>query len=119
MITGKVWGTTTPLFVSPIYEHHRLFIKPHMQCSFHRHPTKWNGFRVISGKLEIIVQKADYKLDDVTRLDESNCFTAVRPGEFHLFRSLDEPVICDETYFLVPWIGEDIERRSVGGQAEA
>jgi mannose-6-phosphate isomerase-like protein (cupin superfamily) len=117
-IVGKVWGTTEVLEKTPLFELHRLFIKPHFQCSFHQHRVKTNGFYVVSGKLEIGVQKNDYKLDDVTLVLPGK-FTAVQPTEFHFFRTLDESCECLEAYYLVPWIGEDIERRSVGGPAEA
>jgi mannose-6-phosphate isomerase-like protein (cupin superfamily) len=112
--SGKIWGETFPLFCNIFVEFSRVFIKPHHHCSLHRHKHKSNLFYVISGKLVIEVHKNDYELVDVTTLEPGDLCT-VKPGEFHVFRSLDEPVEALELYYPEPLSPDDIERRNCGG----
>ena len=57
MKSGKVWGQTEELLVTPLIEIHRIHIKPGMVCSMHKHEYKWNLFYVVSGELAIDVEK--------------------------------------------------------------
>ncbi len=112
MITGKVWGTTEALLKTPLFELHRLCVKPNSRCSIHRHKFKWNGFFVQAGHLTIEVERPDGLVDRTTL--SSGDFTTVRPGEYHRFVSRDGPVHLLEIYYLEP-LSEDIDRRDVGG----
>jgi mannose-6-phosphate isomerase-like protein (cupin superfamily) len=112
-LTGKVWGSTSPLIVTPLFEAHRLSIRPGMRCSVHAHQRKWNAFVVLSGRLFIDVVKNDYPLTDTTELAQGD-MTTVRPGEFHSFRTGDEA--CEAIEFYYPEaLSEDIVRRDHGG----
>lgn len=113
MIKGKVWGQTKLLINTPLVEVHELAILPNRECSLHCHQFKWNAFYVFSGKLQIVVEKNDYKLTDVTTLSVGG-FTTVKPGEYHKFVSLDDYVVALEIYYPEP-LREDIIRKSVGG----
>jgi mannose-6-phosphate isomerase-like protein (cupin superfamily) len=108
---GKVWGETEPLLQTPFVEVHRIFIKAGGQCSFHAHKHKWNMFYVITGRLDIHVQKNNYALTDVTRLF-ANQFTTVSPTEKHFFEAITD-VEALEIYYPEP-LSEDILRESVG-----
>ena len=43
----KIWGTTQSLIRSPMFELHRLIIKPMHRCSLHVHQCKSTAFYVI------------------------------------------------------------------------
>jgi mannose-6-phosphate isomerase-like protein (cupin superfamily) len=111
--SGKVWGDTELLLQTPLVELSRIHIEPKSYCSLHRHHYKWNAFYIIAGSLEIVCHKNDYDLVDTTRLGPGDLCT-MRPGEFHFFRSLDEPVVALELYYPAS-LSEDIERRNCGG----
>lgn len=113
MITGKVWGTTEVVLATPLFELHKLTVKPNMQCSLHVHRRKWNAFVVVSGRLFIDVVKNDYALTDVTELGPQQV-TTVRPGEHHRFRTGAEPCEAFEMYY-VDALSEDIDRKDHGG----
>lgn len=115
MISGKVWGRTEELLVTPLIEVHRIHINKEMVCSMHKHEFKWNMFYVVSGELAIEVQKNDYDLLDTTVIGPGQ-WTSVRPNEFHRFRSITD---CEalEIYYLEP-LTADIIRRNVGGALE-
>jgi mannose-6-phosphate isomerase-like protein (cupin superfamily) len=113
---GKVWGNTSPLLVTPMIELHRINIEPNAFCSMHKHQFKYNMFYVISGNLEIHVEKSEYSLTDVTKLGPGE-FTTVKPNELHMFKTRDDPVLALEIYYLET-IGEDIVRSTVGGIVE-
>lgn len=112
-IAGKVWGTTQLIFANGAVELHRIEVKPNMRCSMHKHEYKFNGFFVESGELDIIVDKKDYPLVDVTSL-KAGQFTTVKPGEFHQFRSGNEPVVAYELYYA-HFDHNDIVRKDHGG----
>lgn len=112
-IQGKVWGTTELIFKNPVLEFHRINVKAGYKCSLHKHEHKWNGFYVVSGTLEIHVQKNDYALTDVTVLKAGD-FTTVKPGEYHQF-------VCtaDCHAFELYWpelLSTDIKRKDHGGK---
>lgn len=112
-LIGKVWGTTEVLIKTPLFEAHRLKIRRGTQCSLHMHRAKWNAFFVLSGVLQIEVQKNDYDLVDVTELRAGEA-TTVRPGEYHRFIAGKSPVIAIEVYYP-DHLSEDIVRKNVGG----
>lgn len=112
MIHGKKWGTTEVVLASPLFEIHRLRIKPYATCSFHQHRYKWNSFLVTKGELFIDVEKNDYKLTDVTHLCPDD-FTTVKPTEWHRFRTERSACTAYEMYYCEP-LSADIIRRSVG-----
>jgi mannose-6-phosphate isomerase-like protein (cupin superfamily) len=114
--TGKVWGLTEIVLASPMFEMHRLSIKPKHRCSLHKHNRKWNAFLVISGRLYIDVVKNNYPLTDTTELGPGQV-TTVPPGEHHMFRTGDEECEAFEFYYTDP-LSEDIERRDHGGPIE-
>ncbi len=116
MILGKVWGSTECLLDTPMISIHRLFIKPGQKCSEHCHQYKNNGFYVRTGVLFIKVQKKDYPLTDVTRLEPGE-FTSVKPGEFHWFETGIDRVEAIELYYPEV-LSEDIVRRNCGGPVE-
>jgi mannose-6-phosphate isomerase-like protein (cupin superfamily) len=103
-----VWLST------PFAEVHRLTILPNVQCSMHMHQHKWNSFHVISGRLIIEVEKSDYPLTDKTELGPGES-TTVKPGEYHRFRTGDEPCEAIECYYPAA-LSEDIKRRDCGGE---
>ena len=111
MLQGKVWGNTVEIFNRNNVEIHRIEVEPGGFCSKHRHNSKFNGFYVESGELDITVWKGDYDLIDKTTL-KSGDYTVVSPGEFHQFRAVGE-VVAYEIYWVT--LGKDIERDSVGG----
>lgn len=109
----KVWGTTTPLIVSPMFEMHRLAIKPWHVCSIHKHQFKHNAFFVNQGTLYIDVWVDHTGKAEHTKLEAGAHFT-VRPGVRHRFRT--GSVACDalEMYYTEP-LSEDIQRENEGG----
>ncbi|MEX0852091.1 MAG: hypothetical protein WD036_02240 [Bauldia sp.] len=114
MKSGKVWGTTEPLLVTPLVQVHRLSILPYSRCSLHVHRFKWNAFFVWSGKLIIEVHREDYDLVDITELSPGELAT-VRPGEYHRFASDTDPVEAIEVYYTEA-LSEDIVRKDVGSR---
>jgi len=115
MLTGKVWGSTRTLLCTPLFHQEWMEIKPLHRCSWHVHRQKWNSFVVISGRLLIDVRKK-YGLVDTTTLHEGE-FTSVPPGEWHRFRTGEEPCVAIEQYYLAE-LSEDIEREDAGGPVE-
>lgn len=116
MIIGKIWGTTECILETPLFEMHKLVIKPQHRCSLHVHRRKWNAFLVTSGKLYIDVVQNDYPLTDSTELLPGDV-TSVAPGKFHMFRTGAEPCEAWELYYADA-LSEDIERRDHGGAVE-
>jgi quercetin dioxygenase-like cupin family protein len=112
-VQGKVWGFTSTLFEKNNVEVHRICCKDQSYCSKHRHNFKYNMFFIEKGSLEIHVWKNDYDLMDITVLNEhDSCI--VKPGEYHLFKSLEEGTIAFEVYW-VEIDSDDIIRDNVGG----
>ena len=111
----KVWGTTEPLIVTPMFEMHRLAIKPEHRCSFHVHRFKHNAFYIIDGKLFIDYMRADFEPYKSITLWPGDTWT-VRPGVHHQFRTGIPPCAALEMYYTEP-LSEDIIRRNVGGPA--
>lgn len=110
-VSGKVWGSTTPVLITPFIEIHRLVIKPWSRCSMHKHNRKWNAFITIDGELYIDVEKS-YGLTDTTVLHCGEICT-VSPGEYHQFRTGAKICEAFEIYYS-DVLSEDIERRNQG-----
>jgi mannose-6-phosphate isomerase-like protein (cupin superfamily) len=115
MMTEKIWGTTEALKMTPMFELHRLVIKPMMQCSLHIHQFKHNSFYILDGKLYIDECESDFKPINVTLLRAGDHFS-VGPSIHHRFRTSDLPCTALEMYYTEP-LSEDIIRRNVGGPA--
>jgi mannose-6-phosphate isomerase-like protein (cupin superfamily) len=111
-IEGKIWGSTEDLIKTPLFEIHRLVIKPKARCSEHYHRYKHNAFLVVEGELLIHVEQADYQLTDVTTLKAGDV-TTVKPGLMHWFATEDSPCLAYELYYCEP-LSKDIIRRNVG-----
>ncbi len=113
-IQGKVWGTTSSLFSKNNVEINRITCTKDSYCSKHKHASKYNMFFVENGSIEISVWKNDYDLVDKTVLKKhQNCI--VPPGEYHIFRCLEEGTIAFEIYW-VEIDSNDIKRENVGGK---
>jgi mannose-6-phosphate isomerase-like protein (cupin superfamily) len=109
----KIWGFTQPLIITPMFELHRLTIKPWHRCSLHKHQFKHNAFYVISGVLYVDTLLGDFNEPKPTRIDTGNTFT-VAPALHHQFRTGPSPCIALEMYYTEP-LSEDIIRRNEGG----
>ncbi len=115
MIFGKTWGKTSPIFSKNNVEIHRIEVKKGGYCSKHLHEKKFNAFFLESGSLEVLIWKNDYNLCDATFLEPGQ-MTVVTPGEYHLFKALEDSVVY-EIYWVELEAG-DIVRKSVGGWDE-
>lgn len=105
----KIWGTTTPLVVTPLFEMHRLDIKPWHRCSYHEHKFKHNAFFIISGVL--FIDESPHRPSH--RLAAGNTLT-IQPGTLHQFRTDGDACAALEMYYCEP-LSEDIHRRTEGG----
>jgi mannose-6-phosphate isomerase-like protein (cupin superfamily) len=113
-VIEKIWGTTEPLVVTPMFEMHRLHIKPCHRCSFHVHRFKHNAFYVLGGSLIIDHADSDFEPHAEPTLILPDQVFVVPPGLHHQFRTGVAPCIALEMYFTEP-LSEDIIRRNVGG----
>lgn len=112
----KIWGTTQGLVMTPMFEMHRLVIKPNHRCSYHRHMFKHNSFYVIHGILYIdYARPGRYrgKAVDSRALNHGEVFS-VPPGIRHQFRTGKDPCLVLEMYYTEP-LSEDIIRDDKGG----
>lgn len=110
---GKVWGSTQELFFKNNVEIHRIETKKGGFCSKHKHRHKYNAFFVESGSIKVKVWKNDYDLVDEITLSKGD-MTTVKPGEFHLFESVEDSVVYE--IYWVELLKDDIDRETVGGQ---
>lgn len=116
---NKVWGTTTPLIVTPMFELHRLDIIPWHRCSLHRHQFKHNAFYVLRGGLFIDTalpeRHPDTDIGDYEKvwLDPGRTYT-IAPGVRHQFRTASSFCVALEMYYTEP-LSEDIIRSIEGG----
>lgn len=108
----KVWGTTQPLICTPMFEMHRLIIKPMHRCSLHIHRFKHNAFYILDGLLYIDQVEGDFAPVESQLLRSGECNT-IRPGVHHQFRTGTDPCTALEMYYTEP-LSEDIIRRNVG-----
>ena len=111
-IQGKVWGTTSPIFLNNNVEINRIECLKGGRCSKHMHQSKYNMFFVESGKMKIETWKNDYELIDEVILEAQHS-TIVKPREYHRFTCL-EPAVVYEIYW-VTLLDTDIVRDDVGG----
>ena len=109
---GKAWGQTQLLESNGSIELHRIIFNKDKKCSFHVHNTKFNGFYIIDGHLEISVKKNDYDLTDVTYLGPGD-YMKVAPGEYHQFRGLTDGVALE--IYWSEFNPNDIVRATSGG----
>lgn len=122
MKSGKIWGSTTLIFSTPVMELHRLEVNRGFKCSKHKHRHKFNGFYVERGYIHVHVFKNDYALEDITVLRAGESMV-VKPGEYHFFEYPQAPYDGSESYspaivYEAYWpelLGEDIIRADVGG----
>jgi mannose-6-phosphate isomerase-like protein (cupin superfamily) len=114
----KIWGTTEQLIATPLFEMHRLVIKPGFRCSLHVHRLKWNAFYVIFGKLFIDLVGHDMGGPvTVEELGVGGC-TTIAPGVHHQFRTEEDgPITSALECYYTESLSEDIVRRNVGGPA--
>src|SRR5579864_505755 len=108
----KVWGTTELLVATPMFEMHRLRVKPKHRCSFHVHRFKHNAFYILSGELFIDSAKRDFDEPISVRLGPGDVAT-LTPGVHHQFRTGAKPCIALEMYYTEA-LSEDIIRMNVG-----
>ena len=111
MHSGKQWGSTADVFASDSVAIQHLEIDAGGFCSIHCHAHKYNLFYVISGELEISVEKADQGMVDRTTLLNGESMV-VEPGQYHQFKAAANTVAL-EVYWTE--LGEDIYRKSSGG----
>lgn len=115
----KVWGTTECLMATPMFELHRLHIKPFVRCSLHIHRFKWNLFYIMDGRLLVDMVEGDFNR---ARCSEARAGETINvpPAVDHQFRTESEGCIALEMYYLEPLagIGSDIIRRNEGGPVE-
>lgn len=109
-IAGKVWGATSEVFVTPMFELHQITVDAGHRCSRHLHRTKYNGFLVLSGSLEVTVWQPTGTVD-VTVLGPNDNMI-VPPGVDHQFRAL-EKTRAIEAYWT-ELRGDDIVRVNTG-----
>ena len=109
---AKIWGTTEPLIVTPMFEMHRLKIEQWARCSFHVHRFKHNALYVVVGELFLDIANGDFEPPAEVRLRTGEHYT-INPGVHHQFRTGHEPAHALEMYFTEP-LSEDIVRRNIG-----
>lgn len=110
-IHGKIWGTTSRIFLRNNVEICRITGIKGGESSTHKHRGKHSMFYVEKGSLAIYVTK-NYGLIDKTILNSGQT-TTLLPGEFHKFEVLEDDTICYEIYW-VELDPEDIERQDCG-----
>lgn len=107
---NKIWGQTTPLIVTPMFELHRLDINPNHRCSFHMHRFKHNAFVVLTGVLYLDVGFGSGMPPRRLRAGET---ATIPPGIPHNFRTGPIPCTALEMYYPEA-LSEDIQRFDVG-----
>lgn len=110
----KIWGQTDCLIAGPMFELHRLTIKPFHRCSLHVHQSKANVFYVIEGGLFIDTVAGDVGAPVITVELRARDHMTLAPGLHHQFRTGKLPCYAIEMYYCEP-LSEDIIRRNVGG----
>lgn len=113
----KVWGTTEPLVVTPMFEMHRLIVKPWHRCSLHRHIFKHNAFYVCKGEIFIdVCNELIFAQRLIPHFLVAGSYMTIEPGIRHQFRrdGGDGTTIMLEMYYTEP-LSEDIIRDNVGG----
>lgn len=111
MVEGKIWGNTTEIFKDDNVEVHLIRTVKGGFCSWHKHEYKHNMFYVISGKIEVVIDK-DHCFDRTVLTDGTA--TSVAPNLVHQFRS-HEDSIAIEIYWKNKINKSDIVRFTNGG----
>ena len=118
--SGKIWGTTELIESNGSFEFHRIEYAADAMCSEHFHKTKWNGFFVESGKMEIRVwheNAIDLYMESHGRFDttilESGDYFKVEPAKWHQFIGVESGVAF-ELYWADKFESDDIIRRTQG-----
>lgn len=113
----KIWGSTQPLLQTPLFEMHRLVIKPLHRCSFHTHEFKHNAFFIINGLLFIDSALEKEGRKDTVCLSQNRTYT-IAPNVWHQFRTGSAGCVALEMYYLerggIEPLAEDIIRANVG-----
>lgn len=112
MKQGKVWGETSCLIRNANTELHFIRVTKGGYCSTHLHRHRWNWFFVITGRLEVTVERTDSGTVDHTILKAGQS-TKVPPGYMHEFEALEDTVALE--LYWVEMAGSDIEREKSGG----
>lgn len=112
MKSGKSWGDTTSIVVTPFCEMHYININPWMRCSKHKHNFKTNVFLVTLGELIIKVYQENGLVDET--LLQPGQYTTVKPGVFHEFQTRSMSCQAIELYYP-EGIKDDIIRIDAGG----
>tara|TARA_R110002153_G_scaffold101711_5_gene237937 strand:- start:1099 stop:1467 length:369 start_codon:yes stop_codon:yes gene_type:complete len=116
--SGKIWGNTELIESNESLEFHRIEYMADAMCSEHFHKTKWNGFFVESGVMEIRVWRTD-SFDDLfdTTILEAGDYFKVKPGIWHQFIGVESGVAF-ELYWADKFDTDDIVRRTAGKKIE-
>lgn len=109
-VAGKVWGQTSEIFATSTFELHRIEVRHGRECSKHSHRTKFNGFFVESGALEVTVWQPTGTVD-VTVLTAGDSMI-VPPGVVHQFRG-NLNTVAFEAYWT-ELLRDDIVRNTTG-----
>ncbi len=109
-IAGKVWGTTSPIFETSTFELHNLSVTGGHRCSKHLHETKFNGFYVIDGLVEVTVWQPTGTVD-ITGLMAGD-HMVVPPGVEHQFKAIEDSRMLEA--YWTELSKTDIVRRDVG-----
>lgn len=107
----KIWGSTEALIITPMFEMHRLIIKPWHRCSMHVHQFKHNAFYGLQG--HVFIDTEIGRSGQRVELLPDHVFT-IAPGVAHQFQTASAFCTMLEMYFTEP-LSEDIIRRNVGG----
>lgn len=111
--TRKIWGERVLLRKDSTHANSLLTIEPGMECSWHRHQSKYNLFYIISGKVSIVTEEVGLGKQE-TVLTAGQCFTT-KPGQWHKFAAHELSLVIEEMY--VEYSEGDIERQTTGGAA--
>lgn len=109
----KVWGTTTPRIVTPMFEMHHLNINPWHQCSIHTHRFKSNAFYVLDGVLYVDVWRDGPNDRSPAIKLVAGADLTIPPNIRHRFRTGSAGAQALEMYFTEP-LSEDIQRQNEG-----
>jgi len=85
----KLWGSEEWLVNTELYCAKHLFVDPGFQCSLHYHKNKDETFYVLTGTIQIEIQKSGSDKIETYILPEGN-FIRIRPGDKHRFQSLGD-----------------------------
>lgn len=84
----KVWGWEEWIENSDLYCLKKLHLNKGHQCSYHYHKIKDETFYLLSGKVDMIIDK-EYIVFPI------NTAIHIKPNMVHLFRGLEDSVILE------------------------